>query len=67
MEGVRSRDGRRRGFDLKSLAVLEPASSKLREAGFSQMEMLAGFWDSNPAGVYFFEKLAERIGMELGG
>jgi len=31
------------------------------------MKMLAGFWDSNPAGVYFFEKLAERIGMKLGG
>jgi hypothetical protein len=52
---------------LKSLAVLEPASSKLGEAGFSQMEMLAGFWDSNLAGVYFLEKLSERIGMGLGG
>jgi hypothetical protein len=31
------------------------------------MEMLAGFWDSNPAGVYFSEKLAEQIGMRLGG
>jgi hypothetical protein len=31
------------------------------------MEMLAGFWDSNPAGVYFFENLSERIGMRLGG
>jgi hypothetical protein len=43
---------------LKSLAVLEPASSKLGDAVFSQMEMLAGFWDSNPSGVYFFEKLS---------
>ena len=36
------------GFDLKSLAVLEPASSKLVETSFSYMEKLAGVWDSNP-------------------
>ena len=55
------------GFDLKSLAVLEPASSKLVEAGFSYMETLAGFWDSNPAGVEFMKGLQNELAWESAG
>jgi hypothetical protein len=55
------------GFDLKSLAVLEPASSKLVEAGFSYMETLAGFWDSNPAGVEFMKGLQNELTWESAG
>ena len=55
------------GFDLKSLAVLEPASSKLVEAGFSYMETLAGFWDSNPAGVEFMKGLQNELACESAG
>ena len=36
------------GFDLKSIAVLEPAS----------LETLAGFWHSNQAGVEFMVSVA---------
>jgi hypothetical protein len=55
------------GFDLKSIAVLEPASSKLVEAGFSYMETLAGFWDSNPAGVEFMKGLQNELACESAG
>ena len=55
------------GFDLKSLAVLEPASSKLVEAGFSYMEKLAGFCDSNATGIEFMESLQNELAWESAG
>jgi hypothetical protein len=55
------------GFDLKSLAVLEPASSKLVEAGFSYMETMAGFGDSNPTGIEFMKGLKNNLACESAG
>ena len=55
------------GFDLKSLAVLQPASSKLGEAGFSYMKTLAGFRDSNPAGVEFLKGLQNELACDSAG
>ena len=55
------------GFDLKSIAVLEPASSKLVEAGFSYMEKLAGFCDSNATGVEFMKGLQNKLAWESVG
>lgn len=55
------------GFYLKSLAILEPASSKLVEAGFPYMETLAGFWNSNPAGVEFLQGLQNELARESAG
>lgn len=55
------------GFDLKSLAVLKPASSKLVEASFSYMETLAGFWDLNQAGVEFMKSLQNELAWESAG
>jgi len=55
------------GFDLKSIAVLEPASSKLVEAGFSYMETMAGFCDSNATGVEFMKGLQNKLAWESVG
>ena len=55
------------GFDLKSLAVLEPASSKLVEAGFSYMEKLAGFCNSNATGIEFMKILQNELAWESAG
>ncbi len=55
------------GFDLKSLAVLEPASSKLVEAGFSYMEKLAGFCNSNATGIEFMKSLQNELAWESAG
>jgi hypothetical protein len=55
------------GFYLKSLAVLKPASSKLVEVGFPYMETLAGFWNSNPAGVEFLQGLQNELARESAG
>ena len=49
------------GFDLKSIAVLEPASSKLVKAGFSYIEKLAGFCDSNATGIEFMKGLQNEL------
>ena len=54
------------GFDLKGLAVLEPAS-ELVEAGFSEMETLAGFWDSTAIGVEFMKGLQDELTWESAG
>ena len=55
------------GFDLKILAVFEPASAKLVEAGFSYMEKLAGFPGSNVAGVEFMKGLQNELAWESAG
>lgn len=55
------------GFDLKSIAVLEPASSKLVEAGFSYMETMAGFYDSNATGIEFMKGLKNELAWESAG
>ena len=55
------------GFDLKSLAVLEPASSKLVETSFSYMEKLAGVWDSNPDRVEFLKGSQNELARESAG
>ena len=55
------------GFDLKSIAVLEPASSKLVEAGFSYIETMAGFGDSNATGIEFMKGLKNELAWESAG
>ena len=55
------------GCDLKSLAVLEAASSKLVEAGFSYMEKLAGFCDSNATGIELIKSLQNELAWESAG
>jgi hypothetical protein len=55
------------GFDLKSLAILEPASSKLVEAGFSYIEKLAGFCDSNATGIEFMKGLQNEWAWKSAG
>jgi hypothetical protein len=55
------------GFDLKSIAVLEPASSKLVEAGFSYIEKLASFCDSNATGIEFMKGLKNELAWESAG
>jgi len=55
------------GFDLKSIAVLEPESSKLVEAGFSYMETMAGFCDSNATGIEFMKGLKNELAWESAG
>jgi hypothetical protein len=55
------------GFDLKSITVLEPPSSKLAEAGFSYMEKLAGFCDSNATGIEFMKGLQNELAWKSAG
>lgn len=49
------------GFDLKGIAILEPPSSKLVEAGFSYMETMAGFCESNATGIEFMKGLKNEL------